>query len=362
MRIKRTYGFAIVGCGVIGPIHADAISELSNGRLVVTHDTDAERARELAEAHGADWDVDLDRVLRRPDVDIVCVCVPSGRHAEIGVRAARAGKHVICEKPIEVRLEPADRLIATCRDANVRLGVVFQLRYVPALVQLRSLLKAGSLGRPLSAEVVLPSYRSQSYYDSADWRGTWELDGGGCLMNQGIHFVDILEWLLGPAERVFGQCTTTTHDIEVEDVAAATFTFQSGAIGVVHATTAAPPGLPWRIRVTGTKGTVQIEDSRITSCALTDGGPTLGVSEDAGRSRSSRSDPASMLHVGHRNQFADYLRAVSAGTGPAIGGAAGRRALELVLAVYRSARTAQEVDVSIHSAARTAVSSPITDG
>lgn len=344
MATEVTYGFAVVGCGVIGPVHARAIRELPNARLVVAVDTCRERAQALAADSGAEWDVDLDRVLARADVDVVCVSVPSGRHAEIGIRAARAGKHVIVEKPIDVSLAAADRLIAACHDAGVRLGVVSQLRFAPAVAQLKALLASGSLGRLISGEVALPWYRPQEYYDSEDWRGTWEIDGGGCLMNQGIHFVDALEWLMGPAESICGRIATAVHDIDVEDVAAAILTFRSGAIGVVQASTAAYPGLPWRLQVSGTNGIVRIEDSRITVCQVADGDvpPDLEL-DDGVRPASGASDPASSFHLGHRDQFADYLGALDTGSEPKIGGADGRRALQLVLAVYESARSGLEV-------------------
>ncbi|HEY4025894.1 MAG TPA: Gfo/Idh/MocA family oxidoreductase, partial [Candidatus Dormibacteraeota bacterium] len=259
----RTYGFGIIGCGVIAPFHARAVGELPNARLVAVADVIPERAGRLAAEFGAEAHTEVDALLARPDVDVVSVCVPSGLHAEIGVRAAAAGKHVVVEKPIDITLEAADRLIAACRDRGVTMTVISQNRFRPAVQRLRELIDAGRLGRLVVGDAVVKWYRSQDYYDSGDWRGTWALDGGGSLMNQGVHYTDLLQWMMGPVDRVFARCATATHErIEVEDVAVALLHFASGAVGVLEASTAVYPGLSERLEVTGTGGTVIIEAGR----------------------------------------------------------------------------------------------------
>src|SRR2546423_1035175 len=216
---ERTFGFGIVGCGVIAPFHARAVSELPTARLVAVADTVAEQAERRGAEFGVDHHADVDELLARPDVDVVSVCVPSGLHAEIGVRAAAAGKHLVVEKPIDVTLEAADRLIAACREAGVKLTVISQRRHEPGMVRLRELVDQGRLGRLVEGDSVIKWYRTQDYYDSGDWRGTWALDGGGALMNQGVHYVDLLQWIMGPVERVFARCRTAAHQrIEVEDI------------------------------------------------------------------------------------------------------------------------------------------------
>jgi len=260
---EREYGFAIVGCGVIAPFHALSITTLPNARLRAVVDVVPARAQRLASEFGAESAADLRMVLERPDVDVVCVCLPSGLHAEIGTQIAAAGKHLVLEKPIDVSLQAADRLIAACRAHGVKLTVISQHRFARAVRRLREAVAAGRLGRPLLGDAVVKWYRSQQYYDTAGWRGTREMDGGGALINQAVHYVDLLHWMMGPVDRVFGRCATAAHAIPVEDIALAVLTFHSGALGVIEATTAAYPGLSERLEVTGTDGTVIIEDDDI---------------------------------------------------------------------------------------------------
>src|SRR5438067_4765102 len=236
----RTYGFAIVGCGVIAPTHARAIGDIPNAELRAVVDVVPERARKLAAEFGAEPYAELAAALARPDVDVVCVSVPSGLHAEVGVQVAQAGKHLIVEKPIEITLEAADRLIAACRQRGVKLAVISQHRFDPGMRRLREALEAGRFGRLLLGDAIIKWYRTQQYYDSGAWRGTWELDGGGALMNQGVHSVDLLTWFMGPVVEVRAQMATLAHErIAVEDVCVATLKFASGALGVIEATTAA---------------------------------------------------------------------------------------------------------------------------
>ena len=353
---ERTFGFGIIGCGVIAPFHARAVGELPNARLVAVADTVAEKA----EHRGAEFDVpyhtDIDALLERPDVDVVSICVPSGLHAEVGVRAAEAGKHVVVEKPIDVTLEAADRLIAACRDHGVALTVISQHRFGPDVRRLRELIDTGRLGRLVLGDALIKWYRSQDYYDSGDWRGTWALDGGGCLMNQGVHYTDLLQWMMGPVERVFARTATAVHErIEVEDIAVAVLHFTSGAVGVLQASTAVYPGLAERLEVTGSGGTVVIEVGRMRVCELKDEkGETSAygakVQRDEGAGNGGAADPVAISHAGHRAQIADLLDAIETGRPPAISGEDARRPLELILAVYRSAREGREVSLPLTAA------------
>jgi len=354
---ERTFGFGIVGCGVIAPFHARAVADLPNARLVAVADTVAEQARLRGEEFGVDHHADVDALLARPDVDVVSVCVPSGLHAEIGIRAAAAGKHVVVEKPIEVTLEAADRLIAACHDHGVALTVIFQNRFGAAVQRLRGLIDGGRLGRLISGDAVVKWYRSQAYYDSGAWRGTWALDGGGALMNQGVHYTDLLQWMMGPVDRVFARCETAAHEgMETEDLAVALLRFSSGAVGVLQASTAIYPGLAERLEVTGTGGTVIVESGRLRACELKDekgetsayGAKLDGDSRPADNGPAS--DPAAISHAGHRAQIADLLDAIECGRPPVITGEEARKALELILAVYRSAREGREVSLPLTAA------------
>jgi len=340
-------GFGIVGTGVIAAMHADALATLPGARLVAVTDVASQAASAFAAARGCAAAPGLDALVARPDVDVVCVCVPSGLHAEVGVRAAQAGKHLVVEKPIDVTLASADRLIEATRAAGVALTVISQHRFDPDLIELKRLLGAGALGRLVLGEASTKWYRRQAYYDSAAWRGTWAMDGGS-LMNQGIHYVDLLRWCMGPVTEVTAVCATQAHQIEVEDTALAIVRFGSGAVGTILSSTAAFPGFPQRLEVTGTDGTVTIEDGRIVRRAFGarsgsgDSGGSLDSSAEP-RAADSGSNPAAIGVASHAAQIADLLAAIEEGREPAVNGEAGRDALEIVCAVYESARTGRPV-------------------
>ena len=340
-------GFGIVGTGVIAAMHAAAIATLPGARLAAVTDVAAEAASAFAAARGCAAEPSLDALLARPDVDVVCVCVPSGQHAEVGVRAARAGKHLVVEKPIDVTLAAADRLIEAARAAGVALTVISQHRFDPGLIELKRLLGDGALGRLVLAEASTKWYRTQGYYDSAAWRGTWAMDGGS-LMNQGVHYVDLLRWCMGPVTEVTAVCATQAHQVEVEDTALAIVRFGSGAVGTILSSTAAFPGFPQRLEVTGTDGTVIVEDGRIVRRAFgAQAGtrrPGRGPGDGAGPGAiGAAADPAAIDVASHAAQIADLLAAIEEGREPAVDGQAGRDALEIVCAVYESARTGRAV-------------------
>jgi UDP-N-acetyl-2-amino-2-deoxyglucuronate dehydrogenase len=338
----RSRGFGIVGSGVIASIHAEAIAMLPAARLVAVTDVAPEAAKSLAGTFGCAAEPDLDALLARDDVGVVSVCVPSGLHAEVGVRAAAAGKHLVVEKPIDVSLAAADRLIGAAAAAGVAVTVVSQHRFDPGLIELRRLIDRGALGRLVLGEASTKWYRTQGYYDSAPWRGTWGLDGGS-LMNQGIHYVDLLLWCMGPVAEVTALYATQTHQVEVEDTALAALRFSSGAAGTIVSSTAVFPGFPQRLEITGTAGTVTVEDGQITRRALRAGpgepGPGGGP-DGAGAAPpgAAAAKPADLDPASHAAQIADLLAAIDAGRRPAVTAESGRAALEVICAVYESAR------------------------
>lgn len=347
---QKTYGFGIIGCGVIAPFHARAIAELPNARLVAVADELADRARDLANDFGVDA-LDPQSLLKHADIDVVCVCVPSGQHAELGALAAAAGKHVVVEKPIDITLEAADHLIEAARSAGVKLAVVSQHRWDAGMVALKELVDAGRLGRLVLGDAIVKWYRTQQYYDSGSWRGTWEFDGGGALMNQGIHQVDLLQWVMGPVERVFARCRTAAHDgIEVEDIAAAVLSFTGGAVGILEASTAVYPGLAERLEISGTGGTVIVEAGEIKLRELKDeNGETspYGGNAQPANAGSAPANPAGISYLGHREQLRDMLEAIESDRAPAVDGAEARKSLEIILAVYASAREGKEVTLPL---------------
>lgn len=352
------YGFGVVGCGVIGARHAQVATKLPNARFVAATDVLAERAKQLAADYGGEAEADLDSLLARRDVDVVAVCTPNGLHSEVGVQAARAGKHVVVEKPIDITLPAADRLIDAAKTAGVKMTVISQHRFDAGLVELHRMLDAGQLGRLVMGDSRIKWYRTKAYFDAAPWRGDWAVGGGGALMSQGIHYADLLLWCMGPVSEVMAMCATGAHDIEVEDVEVAALRFASGAIGSLEASTAVFPGFRERLEVSGTGGTVVVEDGRIVLRELLAEHDEVGMygsrmaeagaAETAGAS-SGASDPAAITNDAHAAQVADLLGAIDEDREPAVTGADGRNVLELVLAVYESARRNAPVTLPLQS-------------
>ena len=352
--------FAIIGCGVIAPTHANALTALQpeGARLVAFADEVPERAEALAEKYGAKAQ-SFEAILADPAIDAVNICAPSGLHAELGAQALRAGKHVVVEKPMDISLAACDRLLAAQRESGKRLAVISQHRFDHASLVIKAALDEGILGPMVYAEARVPWYRSQEYYDSGGWRGTWALDGGGALMNQGVHTADLMRWLCGPLETVYAQARTLAHErIETEDVVAATLTFANGAVGTLSASTALYPGFAVRLAVHGTEGSAIMEGDMLhtltTKSGTTGGGEaalahalqvaaggTKAATEPA--SASTASDPGAIWGDTHRMQLADFLQCCRTGGTPIVDGIEGRKAVEVVLAVYESARTGQVV-------------------
>jgi len=336
-------GFGIVGAGVIGTLHAEAIGLVPGARLAAVTDVVPESAKDLAGRYGCTAEPDLAALLARPDVDVVSVCVPSGLHAEVAAMAAAAGKHLVIEKPIDVTLEAADRLIAAAGAAGVTMTVISQHRFDAGLGELRRLLESGALGTLLLGEASTKWYRTQGYYDSAQWRGTWAMDGGS-LMNQGVHYVDLLRWCMGPVAEVTAVCATQAHQVEVEDTALAIVRFASGALATIVSSTAVYPGFSQRLEITGTEGTVVVEDGRIVLRALRSGPPGPGgPAEQAAAAADAAAHAGGIDPASHAAQIADLLGAIDRGRQPSVTAQSARDTLEIVCAVYDSARSGRTV-------------------
>lgn len=347
-------GCAIVGCGMIARFHARALREVPGAKLVALVSRRLENAKKLRDAEnlGCDITTDLGEVLRRKDVHIVIVTTPSGAHLEPAVAAAQAGKHVVVEKPLEITLERCDRIIAACDQNKVKLCTIFPSRFHDANLALKQAVDAGRFGRLTLGETTCKWWRSQQYYDEGGWKGTKALDGGGALMNQAIHNVDLLLWMMGPAKEVCGFTATLAHErIEVEDTAVACLRFANGALGVIQATTSVYPGLPKTIAVHGDRGTVVIEQEDILRWELSPEKPEdrqiqERFAKKVGASGGA-SDPAAISHQGHARQLADFVRAIEEGRAPLVDGREGRRAVEVILAIYRSQETGNVVTLPL---------------
>jgi UDP-N-acetyl-2-amino-2-deoxyglucuronate dehydrogenase len=357
--------FAIVGCGSIAPTQAKALQALpGQARLSHCCDSKDELARDFAVKFGLKT-ATFDEILSDPSIDAVTFCTPSGLHGELGCRALNAGKHVVIEKPMEITPAACDALLAAQKTSGRKLAVISQHRFDPAAQKVHTAVTQGELGKLVLAEARVPWFRSQEYYDSGDWRGTWALDGGGCLMNQGIHTVDLLLWLMGPVKTVYAQMRTAAHErIEVEDSVVATLTFANGAIGNLMATTSAHPGFAVYLGIHGTQGTAILEGDELHCFAIKGREPVFGNSATAhalqvatGGTRSATahataipdkpSDPGAWAWGdAHRAQFADFIRAVRTDAAPLVDGIAGRSAVTLINAVYASARSGQVVTLA----------------
>ena len=337
------HGFGIVGCGMIAEFHARAIAEIPDARLAaVMSRSPANGGKIAALAAGGPCPIydSVAALLADPAVDIVCVCTPSGAHLDPAVAAARAGKHVVVEKPLEVTLPRCDAIIDACDAAGVRLAAIFPSRFSPANLALKHAIDAGRFGRLTLADTAVKWWRSQEYYDSGKWRGTWDLDGGGALMNQAIHNVDLLGWLMGEVASVQALTATLAHErIEVEDAAVALMRFRSGALGTIQAATSAFPGLLKRTEIHGTQGSARVEQDDVTFWSFLE--PEPGDADrlaPAGAAPGGASDPKAISHAGHRDQLVDLVAAIDEGRPALVDGREGRKAVEIIRAIYRSAR------------------------
>ena len=318
---SKKLGFGIIGCGVIADFHAE----------------------KFANRHGIKAFSNPQELLACADVDIVNICTPSGYHASCVEGAAKAGKHIIVEKPMAITADQLDAIERACRENSVMLTSISQSRFSRSVIKTKSAIDEGLLGRIVSADIYMKYYRSQEYYDSGSWRGTKRLDGGGALMNQGIHGVDLLLYLAGPAERVYARAKTLARHIEVEDTLSAVVDFKSGAIGVIQAATSVYPGYPRRLEINGEHGSITLEENSITRWDIFAGSHEDIVLQPA--VISSASTPTAISLDGHTRQIADMIRAVSTGTKPLIDVHEGRKPVDLILAIYRSAEEGRPIDL-----------------
>ena len=347
-------GFGVVGCGMIAHFHAKALADIRGAKLVAGFDMVPAAADKLAEATGCTPYYRLADMLADPAVDVVTIGTPSGAHMEPAVAAARAGKHVIVEKPLEITLRRCDRIIRECEKAGVVLSTIFPSRFHESSIEMKRALDAGRFGRLTVGDAIVKWYRTQAYYDSGDWRGTWELDGGGALMNQAIHSVDLLTWLMGPVAEIRAQTALLAHErIAVEDVAMATLRFENGALGIIEASTAIYPGYLKRIEIHGSGGSAIMEEEDLIKWDFAKkAARDAAIHEKMSRQISGgggAADPAAIGHHGHTRQFQDVLKAIKKGTRPAVDGAEGRRSVEIILAVYKAAETGRAVKLPLTS-------------
>ena len=346
MNSARPFGIGIIGTGMIAAFHAKAIAAMEGAVLAASLSRRAEQVEAFAAAHGGAAYTDLAAFLAHPGLDAVAICTPSGAHLEPALAAAAAGKHVICEKPLEVTTARVDQMIIACREAGVMLAGIFPRRFNPSTALLRQAVADGRFGRIASADAYVKWWRSQAYYDSGAWRGTWALDGGGALMNQSIHTVDLLLHVMGDVRSVRAETRLVAHaGIEVEDTAIAMLEFESGALGVIQGTTAAwsAQGHPAEVQITGESGSAFLSDDRFRVWEFADETPEderirAKYGLDAPQAGAGAADPAAIDFSWHQRNYEDALGALREGRTPSVDGQEARRAVALIEAIYRSAK------------------------
>src|SRR6266568_6883132 len=346
--------FGIIGCGVIGHIHAKAIATLPDAQLVAVVDTVLKPTQDLMDEFHVTHYGNLQEMLAREQLDVVDVCTPSGMHGEYACQVMRAGVNVIVEKPMEGSRAAIEEMLRVQQETGVKLAVISQHRFDPDTIKVHDLVEAQAFGRLVLGNALVPWWRSQAYYESGDWRGTWKLDGGGVLMNQSIHSIDLVQWLMGPVKSVIAYTDTLVHRMQTEDVAVAVLRFTNGALGTIAATTGAYPGVTTRIEVFGDRGSAVIENDNLSYLHLArddrEEAGAYGVapqaSKKAGSGGSTAQNPADLSYRAHALQIADMIRAIRENGTPLVDGYAARRPVEIILGIYESARTHKEVTLS----------------
>jgi UDP-N-acetyl-2-amino-2-deoxyglucuronate dehydrogenase len=342
------YGFGIIGLGLISHTHAKAIKELKNASLVACYSRSKKKADDFAENYKCKGYNSIDEFLLNPNIDIVTICTPSGFHLEPAIRTAKAKKHLMIEKPLEITLDRCDKIIEACRKNNVKLAVVFQSRFYEASSIIKKAIENNKFGKLVNGDAYIKWLRTQKYYDEGGWHGTLKYDGGGALMNQSIHAIDLLQWFMGPVESLQAYIDTIGHKrIEVEDNAVAALKFKNGALGVIVGSTSIYPGFQKRIEISGIKGSAVLEENTIKVWDFKD-----KTKEDEVLLKrfnklnvkvGGAADPSTIDHQGHKNQFIDFINAIETNKSPLIDGIEGRKSVEIILSIYKSAKKGKKI-------------------
>ena len=347
-----SYGFGIMGLGLIADFHARAIQEMRGGKLVACCSRNQEKADRFAEKYQCKGYSSWEKFLGHPGLDIVNICTPSGTHLEPALAVAAAGKHLIVEKPLEITLPRCDEIIRACEENGVKLTSVFESRFFKLTSVIKKAVDQGRFGQMVLCDAYIKWYRSQEYYDKGGWRGSWKLDGGGALMNQSIHAVDLLQYFAGEVEEIQALTETIGHQgIEVEDNAVALLRFKSGALGVIEGSTSVYPGFLKRIELSGTEGSVIMEEEDLKAWSfkkeLLKDRKIRKQFFSRTKSGGGASDPGAIDFCGHQYQFENMVEAIKNNNEPLIDGYEARKAVEIILGIYKSAREGKKVKLPL---------------
>lgn len=345
----KTINYGIIGCGLIADWHAQSVKILEKTKpvkLYAVTDTVAERAKTFADKYGIKVFASVEEMLSSPEIDVVSICTPSGFHSSLACDAARHGKNIVVEKPMAITKEQLDEVEKTCDRYNVKLSSISQLRYENGIVKTREAIISGKLGKMVCGDVYMKMYRSKEYYANGGWRGTIKLDGGGALMNQGIHGVDLLQYIMGPVKSVYAKCKTLVHSIEVEDTAIALIEYESGALGTIEATTSVYPGYAKRFEFHGEKGTIKLEETSFLEWNIEGEEKPEDIEIVGSTTHNSANRPDGIALDGHILQIGDMIDALTENRAPFIDQHEGRKPVDIILAIYESSASGKPVDLA----------------
>ena len=341
--VMKPVGFAIAGSGMVADVQATALQEIEEARLIGVWSYTPGKTKKFADQYHIKGYQSYEDLLRDHDVQGVIVCLPSGYHAEYGVKAAASGKHVIVEKPIDISIHKARSLIEECRKNQVKLSVIFQYRFTPAARKIREAIDQGLLGKLILGDAHVKWYRSPEYYLSNPWRGSKAIDGGGALMMQAIHTIDLLQWFMGGVKSVMGTVKTFIHKIDSEDLGVAAVEYVNGAVGVIEGSTAIQPSFKERIEIHGEKGSIILEGGSIKEWKVEDCNEADYV--DAQKVVYGSSSSPAISHVNHKAQLQNIIHAIRNNQEPLVNGEEGLKSLQIVLGIYRSSENGQRIEL-----------------
>lgn len=348
-KMNEKVGFGLVGAGLISETHYKALRNQKDCYLVGCYSHNPEKAEKWATAHNCKSYTTYDSMLSDPEIDAVSIITPSGCHMDYAIKAIRAGKHVLVEKPIEIHEDRVVRMISEARENNVVLSCVFQSRFSDSSLLVKKAVEEGRFGKISICDAQVKWYRDQSYYDSGDWRGTWELDGGGVMIQQSIHAIDLLLFLMGrDPMQVSAYTSVVSHDIEVEDTAVAILRFPDGVLGVLEGTTSSWPGSLKRIEICGSEGHVVLEEDAITKWQFRDERPEdqdIRVRYSSSTSPGGSTGAATIDYIGHEKQYSDIASAIKEHSAPFVTGEEALRSVRVIEGLYKSAKEGTPVSL-----------------